>query len=87
MSKIQDKVKFLLNKHKNADAAADALEKWTAERRIFLLSKLDWMESSLDKDNHEAYRIAYNQLKSAIKNQEATLNKIHDLLLFDDNKK
>lgn len=82
--KITDKVKLLLNRHNNSDATAEALEAWTAERRDFFLSKLDWMEKSLDKGNHEAYRIAHNQLKAAIENQKRTLDKLHDALLFDE---
>ena len=81
--KIQDKIKLLLNKHNDADATALALNEWTTERRDFFLSKLDWMQSSIDKGNHEAYRIAFNQLKSAIENQKNTLDKVHELLMFD----
>lgn len=84
MAKIQDKIKLCLNKHADADATALALEEWTNERKKFFLSRMDWMQSSLDRGNHEAYRIAYNQLKVALENQEKTLNQIHDLLLFED---
>ena len=41
------------------------------------------MEKSLDKDNHEAYRIAFNQLKEALKAQKDTLDKVHSMLLFE----
>ena len=82
--KITDKVKFSLNKHNDADTASKDLEDWTAERRDFFLSKMDWMQSSLDKGNHEAYRIAFNQLKSAIENQKNTLDKLHEIIIFDD---
>lgn len=81
--KITDKVKLLLNRHNDTDATAKALEQWTAERRDFFLSKLDWMQSSIDQGNHEAYRIAYNQLADAIKNQKNTLDKVHELLMFE----
>lgn len=81
--KITDKVKLLLNRHNDPDATAKALEQWTAERRDFLLSKLDWIQSSIDQGNHEAYRIAYNQLADAIKNQKNTLDKVHELLMFE----
>lgn len=87
MKKIQDRIKLFLHKHDNAERTQQELENWTNERKDFLLSKLDWMESSLDKGNHEAYRIGYNQLKKAIENQEKTLNQIHELLLFEQEKK
>lgn len=67
--KITDRVKFCLNKHHDADSAKKELEEWTFERKNFFLEKMDWMESSLDKGNHEAYRIAFNQLKAAIENK------------------
>lgn len=85
--KITDKIKLLLNKHNNPQATAESLKTWTTERRDFFLEKMDWMESSLDKNNHEAYRIAFNQLKAAVKNQKETLDKVHDLLIFDDSDK
>ena len=82
--KITDRVKFSLNKHHDADSAKKELEEGTFERKNFFLEKMDWMESSLDKGNHEAYRIAFNQLKAAIDNQKNTLDKLHDIILFDD---
>ena len=84
--KITDRVKFALNKHGNPDVAKENMQDWTEERKEFFLSKLDWMQSSLDKGNHEAYRIAFNQLKDAIENQKNTLDKLHDILLFDEQK-
>lgn len=80
--KITDTVDLLLNRHDDAEATAQALQDWTAEKRDFYLLKLDWMEKSLDKGNHEAYRIAFNQLKEALKNQKDTLDKVHGMLLF-----
>ncbi|WP_236762525.1 hypothetical protein [Acinetobacter junii] len=53
---------------------------------IFFLSKLDWIEKSIDSGNHEAYRIAFNQLKTAIENQKNTLDKVHDLLIYEADK-
>ena len=82
--KITERVKICLNKHHDADGAKKQLEEWTFERKNFFLEKMDWMESSLDKGNHEAYRIAFNQLKAAIENQKNTLDKLHDIILFDD---
>lgn len=84
--KITDKIDLLLVRHNNADATQEALKEWTAERRDFFLSKLDWLQDSIDKGNHEAYRIAYNQLKKAIQQQKDTLDKVHDKLLFEDGK-
>ena len=54
-----------------------------AVNRDYFLSRLDWMEKSIDKGNHEAYRIAFNQLKLAIENQKNTLDKVHDLLIYE----
>lgn len=82
--KITDQVKFCLNRHNDANSAYAETQKWTEERRDFFLSKLDWMEKSIDKGNHEAYRIAFNQLKDAIKNQKHTLDKLHNIMLFED---
>lgn len=81
--KITDTIDLLLNRHDNAEATATALQNWTAEKRDFYLSKLDLMEKSLDKGNHEAYRIAFNQLKEALKAQKDTLDKVHSMLLFE----
>lgn len=81
---ITDKIDLLLVRHKNADATQQALKEWTKDRRDFFLSKLDWLQDSLNKGNHEAYRIAYNQLKKAIQQQKDTLDKVHDMLLFED---
>ena len=80
--KITDTVDLLLNRHDNAEATAQALEKWTTEKRDFYLSKLAWLEKSLDEGNHENYRIAFNQLKQALTDQKQTLDKLHDMLLF-----
>ena len=82
--KITDRVKFCLDRHNDADSAKESMQEWTAERRDFFLQKMDWMESSLDKGNHEGYRIAFNQLKAAIENQKNTLDKLHDILLFNE---
>ncbi|EXE12709.1 hypothetical protein J559_3006 [Acinetobacter sp. 983759] len=41
------------------------------------------MEKSIDSGNHEAYRIAFNQLKSAITSQKDTLDKVHDMLIYE----
>jgi len=84
--KITQRVSLLLHHHNNADATSEELKKWTTERMNFLLSKLDWLQDSIDKGNHEAYRIAYNQLKMAIQNQKETIDKVHDMLLFEEDK-
>ncbi|WP_336939343.1 hypothetical protein [Acinetobacter modestus] len=83
--KITDRVKFCLNRHNDANSAKLELQQWTDERRNFFLSKMDWIEKSLDQGNHEAYRIAFNQLKLAINQQKETLDKVHDIILFEDN--
>lgn len=85
--KITDRVRFCLNRHNDAGSAKAALQEWTVERRNFFLSKMDWIEKSLDQGNHEAYRIAFNQLKLAITQQKETLDKVHDIMLFEDNQK
>lgn len=82
--KITQRISLLLHRHNNADATSEELENWTAERRDFLLSKLDWLQDSIDKGNYEAYRIAFNQLKMAIQKQKETLDKVHDMLIFED---
>ncbi|MGK9154500.1 hypothetical protein E3H47_04960 [Acinetobacter radioresistens] len=81
--KITQRISLLLHRHNNTEATVKELEQWTAERRDFFLSKLDWMEKSIDSGNHEAYRIAFNQLKSAITSQKDTLDKVHDMLIYE----
>ncbi|AWV87037.1 hypothetical protein ABLB95_15410 (plasmid) [Acinetobacter radioresistens] len=81
--KITQRISLLLHRHNNTEATVKELEQWTAERRDFFLSKLDWMEKSIDSGNHEAYRIAFNQLKSAIISQKDTLDKVHDMLIYE----
>lgn len=83
--KITDTIDLLLNRHDNAEATAAALQNWTTEKRDFYLSKLELMEKSIDNGNHEAYRIAFNQLKEALKAQKDTLDKVHSMLLFESN--
>lgn len=80
--KIVSIVGHALNKHENPEFAVKVMKDWTAERRDYFLEKLDWMQSSIDKGNREAYRIAHNQLKVAIVNQKETLDKLHDKIIF-----
>lgn len=82
--KITDRVKFCLNRHNDANSAYRETQEWTGERLDFFLSKLDWIEKSIDKGNHESYRIAFNQLKTALENQKQTLDKLHNIMLFED---
>lgn len=83
--KITQRIKLLLHRHNDTNATQKELENWTADKRDFFLEKLDWMQDSIDKGNHEAYRIAFNQLKQAINEQKNTLDKVHDMLLFEEN--
>lgn len=82
--KVVQIVGHSLNKHNNPEFALKVMQDWTTERQNYFLSRLDWIEKSLDQGNHEAYRIAFNQLQDSIKNQKATLDKLHDKILFDD---
>lgn len=84
--KITDDIHLLWQRHDNAEATVEKLQEWTADRRDYFLSRLDWMEKSIDNGNHEAYRIAFNQLKLAIENQKNTLDKVHDLLIYETEK-
>lgn len=84
--KITEDIHLLWQRHDNAEATIEKLQEWTTDRRDYFLSKLDWLQDSLNKGNHEAYRIAYNQLKMAIQQQKDTLDKVHDMLLFEDDK-
>lgn len=81
--KIQDKIRFLLHRHNNVFATEEALQQWTKYKKKHLLEKLNLMQSSLEKNNHEEYSIAYKHLKKGIKDQEYTLNQIWELLLYE----
>lgn len=81
--KITEDIHLLWQRHDNAEATIEKLQEWTTDRRDYFLSKLDWMEKAIDSGNHEAYRIAFNQLKLAIENQKNTLDKVHDLLIYE----
>jgi hypothetical protein len=81
--KITEDVMLLLHRHNNAEATSEKLKEWTTEKCDYYLSRLDWLESAIDGGNHEAYRIAFNQLKTALEDQKPTLDKLHDLLIFE----
>ncbi len=80
--KITDTVDLLLNRHDNADATKEVLERWTSEKRDFFLNHLKEMEKALDNKNHHGYRLHFNQLAEALKAQKETLDKLHFMLLF-----
>ena len=80
--KITDEVRLTWQRHNNADATIDRLQHWTFEKQNYFLSRLDWIEKSLDNGNHEAYRIAFNQLKTALQQHKQTLDKVHELLIY-----
>lgn len=82
--KITDVLKLKLVKHNDHFSAEKALQDWTEKKQKFMLSRLDWLESSIDKNNYEAYRIAFNQLKLEITQLKSTLDRVHTMLLFTD---
>lgn len=82
--KVVSIVAHMLDKHDNPEFAADVAKDWTADRRDYLLEKLSRIESSIDRGDHVAYRIAYNQLKKAIERQKETLDKLHEIMMFTD---
>ena len=84
--KIAEDIHLLWQRHNNAEATIEKLQEWTTDRRDFFLSKLDWIEKSINSVNHESYRISFNQLKTAIENQKNTLDKVHDLLIYEADK-
>lgn len=72
--------RLLKDDHPNWAKINEELVIWANARHEHTKSRLDWIQSELDKGNHEGYRIAYGQLNLAIDNEKETLLKIFGLL-------
>lgn len=83
---ITDKIDLLLHRHNNADATQEALKQWTNKQSNFMNKLLNDLKYSLKRNDPASFKKAFETLESTIDKQEATLNKIHDMLLFEDDK-
>lgn len=83
---ITDKIDLLLIRHNNAEATQEALKDWTNKQSNFMNKLLNDMKYSLKRNDPISFKKAFEMLESTIDKQEETLNKIHDMLLFEDDK-
>ncbi|WP_151982397.1 hypothetical protein [Acinetobacter guerrae] len=83
---ITDKIDLLLIRHNNAEATQEALKDWTNKQSNFMNKLLNDMKYSLKRNDPISFKKAFETLESTIDKQEETLNKIHDMLLFEDDK-
>lgn len=56
----------------------DALQSWVNTKTNEHLALLERIEYSLDNGNHEAYRVAFNQLRDSICTHEETQRKLFE---------
>lgn len=84
MNNVTDALRFTLVRHNDHESAEKVLKEWTTNKRNDMLSRLDTLESCVAQNNYQGYCMALRQLKQEIIQLKETHDRVHDMLLFED---